>query len=85
MKYLQDVMEMVPWLYIAAGVAAAALIVALRNWKGSRTSGNDPIGAIAAFLIIMGVIFGEDQNLAYGFIGFGAALFVLLQISKPKK
>ncbi|MBP1920351.1 hypothetical protein [Youngiibacter multivorans] len=76
---------MVPWLYLAAGVAAAALIFVLRNWKGSNSSGNDPIGAAAAFLIIMGVIFGENENLAYGFIGFGAALFVLLQIVKPKK
>lgn len=76
---------MVPWLYLAAGVTAAALIFALRNWKGSNSSRNDPIGAIAAFLIIMGVIFGESENLAYGFIGFGAALFVFLQITKQKK
>jgi hypothetical protein len=78
-------MYMGPWLYLAAGIAAAAMIVVLRNWKGSSKPGNDPIGAIAAFLIIMGVIFGENENLAYGFIGFGAALFVLLQIGKPKK
>lgn len=76
---------MVPWFYLAAGVAAAALIFALRNWKGSNSSANDPIGAAAAFLIIMGVIFGENENLPYGFIGFGAALFVLLQITKQKK
>ncbi|MBW8381484.1 MAG: hypothetical protein K0M69_03030 [Youngiibacter sp.] len=76
---------MVPWLYIAAGIAAAAMIVVLRKWKGSNASGNDPIGAAAAFLIIMGVIFGENQNLAYGFIAFGAALFILLQVLKPKE
>jgi hypothetical protein len=77
--------DMVPWLYLIAGVTAAALIFALRNWKGSNASGNDPVGAAAAFLIIMGVIFGENENLAYGFIGFGAALFVLLQLIKQKK
>lgn len=75
---------MVPWLYLAAGVSAAALIVLLRG-KGSSTSGNDPIGAAAAFLIIMGVLFGDNQNLAYGFIGFGAALFIMIQILNQKK
>lgn len=80
-----DVVNMVPWLYLAAGVAAAALIVLLRSWKGRSTSGNDPIGAAAAFLIIMGVLFGDNKNLAYGFIGFGAALFIMIQILNQKK
>lgn len=76
---------MKPWVYLVAGVIAAVLVAVMLKWKGRVSSGSDPIGAVAAFFILAGVLFGEDQNLAYGFMGFGAALFAILQLIKSKE
>ena len=72
---------------IAALVIAVALIASVFMWRNRRKGGYKEDDALQTFgltLVILGIVFGEDQLIGYSLIGAGVLLSVVSLIIRRR-
>jgi len=76
-----------PIIYIGISLLALAMIMLVLIYTGKIKPKNKPtkIAQIAIFLVIGGIIFGDDPWIGYGLIGAGVALSIIDIIRNLKK
>lgn len=72
---------------IAALVIAAALAAIAFSWRYRRKKehNEDALQTLGFTLVVLGVIFGEDQIIGYSFIGVGVLLSVVTLIARRRR
>lgn len=69
-------------------VIAAALVALLFMWRDRMRRGHkedDAMQTLGITLVVLGIIFGEDQFIGYSFIGIGVLLSLVSLISRRRR
>jgi hypothetical protein len=76
-----------PIIYIGISLLALAVIMLVMIYAGKVKPKNKPskIAQIAIFIVIAGVIFGDDRLISYSLIGVGVILSIYDIIRSSRK